>query len=252
MKRASFEKWMAAVAAAGLIGVGACGGNGATRGVTLPIVSVPARVIVTPASVSLGFGVPYQFHAVVEDSAGAPTRDQAVQWSLSPSSATIAITDSGVVTGTCYPGGMATVVARSAADSTVFGTAQAFVVSTWTGVSIASVVDAGTGQPANLDSVTDSVRVETSVARPAPPCLSPYELDLVVHRAAGDTTVDRVAVDSTSLPSGPVALTFHSDAKVGGVAQFPNGQYALRTVLLLNGGSPPVPSSTMNFAIKNP
>ncbi len=177
MTPASFELWLAAVAVVGSAGLGACGGSAATRGVTLPLISLPARVIATPRSASLGFGAPYRFHAVVDD---------------------------------------------------------------------------GAGRRANLDSVADSVRVEPSVARSVPPCLAPYELDLAVHRAAGDTTVDRVALGSTSLPSEPLALTFHSDAKVGGVAQVPNGQYARRAVLLLNGGSAPAPSSTTNFTITNP
>ena len=57
---------------------------------------------------------------------------------------------------------------------------------------------------------------------------------------------------TTTLPSGPDTLTFHSDAKAGGVAQFPNGQYAMRVNLIFGGGPQPVPSSTINFTIKNP
>ncbi len=152
----------------------------------------------------------------------------------------------------CYPGGTATVVARSVADTSLFGTAQAIVTSTLEAtVSIASIVDAGTGQPARLDSLTDSVHVVININLSQLPCVSASEADLVIARPQGDTIVDRVALDSAGTVIRKATLTFHSDAKIGGVPQFPNGQYTMAVEMPLSSG-PVQRSSTMSFTIKNP
>ncbi len=254
MKRASFGQWMVVVAVVGVVGLAACGGKEAVRGVTTPLlVTPPARVVVTPASITMGLGTQVQFHAIVVDSGGSPTLNQSVVWSVSPSPGPVAISDSGVVTDECYPTTNVTVVARSVADTLVGGTAQILAVTTaLPGISISAIDDAATGAPANLDSLTDSVRVVVNLDQGNLPCVAAQELDLLVHRAAGDTVVDRVAFESTTPPSGSVTLTFHSDAKVGGVAQFPNGQYSMQADLIFGAGSSPQPSSTFNFTIKNP
>lgn len=253
MHHVSFDRMKGTVPVIALVGLAACGGSAASKGVTLPRMTTPTQVIVTPASVAMGFGVHVQFHAVVADSAGALTRDQAVEWSLTPPSTTISIDDSGVVTDACYPGGMATVVARSMADSSLTGTAQVIVAPTTAAtVSISAVNDAATGGPANLDSLTDSVRVTTSVSTAQLPCVIVREADLVIHRPAGDTIVDRMPLDTVATAGQQVTLTFHSDAKAGGVAHFPNGAYAMYVEVPPSGGWPTMRSSTINFTIRNP
>lgn len=253
MHPVTFERMKRAVPVVVLVGLAACGGSANSRGVTPPpITNPPAKVIVTPASAAMGYGVHVQFHAVVEDSAGALTSDQAVGWSLTPASTTISIDDSGVVTAACYPGGMATVVARSVADSSLTGAAQVIVAPTTAAtVSIATVSDAATGGPANLDSLTDSVRVTTSVSHAQIPCVIVREADLVIHRPAGDTIVDRMPLDTMATAVQQVTLTFYSDAKAGGVAQFPNGAYAMY-VDVRSGNWPAMRSSTINFTVHNP
>jgi len=253
MHRVSFERMKGAVPVVALVGLAACGGSAASKGVTRPVITTPAKVIVSPASAAMGYGVHFQFHAVVEDSAGALTGDQTVDWSLTPPSTTISIDDSGVVTDACYPGGMATVVARSVADSSLTGTAQVIVAPTTAAtVSIATINDAATGGPADLDSLTDSVRVTTNVSTAQVPCVIVREADLVIHRPAGDTIVDRMPLDTVATAGQTVTLTFHSDAKAEGVAQFPNGSYAMHVEVPLPGGRPTMRSSTINFTIRNP
>ncbi len=253
MRPASFEQWMVVVAVVGAVGLGACGGSGVNRGVTLPIVSVPAKVIVTPASVTVAPGASTEFSALVEDSAGASAVDQAVHWSLTPPSAAIAISDSGTITPSCNAAGTWTVVATSAVDSAVSGMAQVVVPAmSAVGVSIASIVEAVTGQPANLDSVTDSLQITTGAIHAIAPCQVAREADLVVSRPEGDTVVDRVPLDTTAAADQFATLTFHSDAKVGGVAQFPNGQYAMAVDLILAASATPAQSSTIQFTVKNP
>jgi hypothetical protein len=249
MRPVSFEPVKVAVVVA-VLGLSACGGAAA---VTRPGGGTPpARVIVTPAFVSMGFGVPVRFSAAVLDSAGTLTADQAVTWRVLPASGPATISDSGVVTWSCYPGGTARVIAASLADTTVADTAQAVVALAGTAQSISSIADAATGQPASLDSLTDSVRVTLGADPSQYPCAGFREADLVVARAAGDTIVDRVPLDSTSATRQTVALIFHSGAAVGGVPQFPNGPYAMYVTLQLTGNLAPVRSSGISFTIDNP
>ncbi len=82
MRSVWFAHVKVAIVIGAAAGLAACGGAG--RGVTPPLASAPAKVIVTPSSVALGFGVHFQFQAVVVDSVGAPTHHHAVDWCLTP------------------------------------------------------------------------------------------------------------------------------------------------------------------------
>ncbi len=212
----------------------------------------PASVIVAPNAVGFGLGVGFPLTATVLDSAGVPTANQAVTWSITPSDGPISVSDSGVVFA-CYPGGTAIVTARSVQDTVVAGTDTLVAVSDLLpAISMTAIDQALTGAPAHLDSVTDSIAVLGNAAPSTVPCRGLTEVDLVLRRASGDTVIDRVIMDSTSRTSSVVRLVFHSDATVAGAPVFPNGDYALRLDVHITGMLAPQPSITINITIRNP
>lgn len=220
--------------------------------VTPPGSHTPFSVIVGPNPLYFGFGVPYQFTATVLDSAGVPTANQAVMWSIVPSDGPISVSDSGVVLA-CYPGGTAIVTARSVQDTAIAGTVTVVAVSDLLPpITIVEIDQASTGAYAKLDSATDSIAVLGNAAPSTVPCHGLTDIDLVLHRASGDTVIDRVAMDSTRTTSSVVRLVLHSDATINGAPVFPNGGYALRLDAHITGILAPAPSATINITIRNP
>jgi hypothetical protein len=232
---------------AGVIAVAAAACSGPIE--SPPIQPAPALVTVMPNDVGFTIGDSIQLAAVVTDSAGTVGVDQRVHWTVEPPSAAFTITDSGLVVGHC-PGGTATIHATSRVDTTVFGTAHVVTLPQLSNLSIAGIYQAGTGQPAHLDSVNDSIRVTGNVAPIRGSCSLVSEVDLVLHRSSGDTVVDRATLDSTAA-SAVVQLTLHSAAQWNGASIFPNGDYAVYMNSVYTGTGAPPRSSTINFTIAN-
>jgi hypothetical protein len=202
---------------------------------------------VSPATSTILLGDSVQLHAYVE---GLGTGNEGVRWSSS--SAAFTVSNTGLVVAKCYPGGTTTVVATSLADTTVAGAATIIAAPlTQPAANISAVYQAGTGQPAALDRVTDSISVVATLAPSVVPCYALTEADLVVHRAAGDTVVARLPLDTLATKPFSIGLMFHSDATVNGVPVFPNGDYAARIDALASGPVPPQRSSTVNFTVHN-
>ena len=228
-----------------------CGRRGMTdtTGVQPPPIGLGqgAHIVVSPASSTILLGDSVQLHASVE---GLGTGNQGVRWSTSSTAFTVSNT--GLVVAKCYPGGTATVVATSLADTTVAGAGTVIADPlALPAASISGVYQAGTGEPAALDRVTDSINVVATLAPSVVPCYALTEADLVVHRAAGDTVVARLPLDTLATKPFSVGLMFRSDAKVNGVPVFPNGDYAVRIDALTSGQLPSQQSSTINLTVHN-
>lgn len=228
-----------------VVAAAACGGPIESP----PTQPAPALVTVMPNDVGFTVGDSIQLAAVVTDSAGTVGVDQRVRWTVEPPSPAFTVSDSGRVVGHC-PGGSAIVRATSRVDTTVFGTAHVVTVPQLSDLSLARIDEASTGQPANLDSVTDSIRVTGNVAPIRGSCSLISEIDLVLHRSTGDTVVDHATLDSTAA-SAIVQLTLHSNAQWNGAPVFPNGAYAIYLQSVYTGTVAPERSSTINLTIAN-
>jgi hypothetical protein len=241
----------------GVLGVAvACGGRDATSvTATEPPLVAPGQgvhVTVSPAAVSMVIGDSVRLHAYVEGFTTTAGASQAVRWSVTPDSGQFTVSDSGVVTARCYPGGTAAVVATSVWDSTVAGAATVTAMSTLQSVvSLQTITAAATGQPADLNHITGTVNVVANIATSALPCYAATRADLVIRRAGNDTVVASLPLDSLASTHYQATLAFHSDAGVNGAPAFPNGAYAVRVVVAMTGGLPPQASSTINFTIAN-
>jgi hypothetical protein len=229
-----------------LLAAVACAHDNATDPVA-PLAPGVITVSVSPSQVALAAGAEVQLVATVS---GAPGNDQRVRWSLT-GSASVFVSPSGMLTA-CWPGGHASVIATSLADTTASGGADVVATSTLLGVvSIASISYSPGGAPANLDSLAGSVIVVANVAPVALACYTATEVDLVVSSAHGDTVVARQPFATP--PTGPVSLSlpFNSAAATGGQAVFPNGSYAFHANAVF-AGLAPVASNMLTMTIRNP
>jgi hypothetical protein len=245
-----------AVAGLMMAAMAGCGGRDVTgaSGTSTPPLTGPgqaAHITVAPSSVAIGLGSSVQLHAYVE---GVVNGSQSVRWSLAPPSNAdvFAVSDSGLVSATCYPGGTATVVATSLADTTVAGAATVIAVPPGlSAVNLLAVNQAGTGKAATIDAVTDSIDVVTAIDPGVVPCYAVTEAELVIHRTAGDTVVARLPLDTLATAPYVIGLVFHSDATANGVPLFPNGAYSMHVAGVVSGPFAPQASSTINFTIAN-
>jgi hypothetical protein len=228
----------------------ACGGssdNGVQPASKLPV----ANVVITPTQWTGGVGDSIRLAAVVSDSAGGVGVSQSVRWSIEPSAGALAISDSGEVTSHCN-GGTSTVTARSTVDTTVLGTAVVSAALPFTLTQITSIVQTGSGQPANLSAVTDSITVSGTGGPIHTPCSTLTAYNLVVHSTAGDTVVATAPIDTTSTALGVTfSMVFHTDAKVSGAPRFPDGAYSLFVRAVRTGTVMPERTNSAVFTITN-
>ncbi len=231
-----------------LLGVAACGTERVVyhQG-TIPVDTVMS-VAVSPSAVSMQCGQTVQLLAAVTTNTGI---NRSVLWSSS--NAGVAGVDS---TGLVHALGIgtATVTATSLADSRKAGSAGIIVATISVPVITTSmVIEAGTGQPANLNAITDSIDVTYNLRDPG--CLGgalPW-VSLTASISNGqDSLTTTVPVPSSSTSLTQVTVRLNTAAKkADGTPVLHNGSYTLTGVLLGSNGSTYRSANTVTLTVAN-
>ncbi len=237
------ERWLLVLS----VGLAACGSERAVY--HAPPVDIPISVSVTPNAVSLLCGQAVTLVASVTANAGV---NRVVQWRAL--NALVANVDS---TGLVHAGGpgVASILAVSVADPTKAGVATVTVAGNLLpSITISQVVEAGTGQPANLDAITDSIDVTFNLNDGG--CLDgalPW-VSVTAHLSNGQDSV------TTAVPVPTPGATSAQQVKVrlntaskrpDGTPVLHNGTYALTGVLLGSDGAMFRSANTVQLTVAN-
>jgi len=221
---------------AGVLALGtlsaACGdkvtvaGPGGPAGVSLVTVTPPSATIAVGESIILS-------GQVTADAASAKT----VTWSSS--NATVATVDqAGKVTG--VKAGTASITATATADATK--AASSVVTVSSVGGPVAPQVSISTVNQGGAPAILTNVAKQLDVTLLATGGAGTIELFLAPQANCASNTIAatdvRVAQQTTvASQSGPITLSFNTAAVVANAAQFPNGQYCIKSRLTTATGT---------------
>ncbi len=244
MKRALSERWLLLLSLA----LAACGTDRVVYHQGTPLVDTTVSVTVSPSAVGLTCDQTVRLLAIVTANAGV---SRSVLWASS--NAGVAGVDSNGLVHALGPG-TATVTATSVADPRKAGSAGITVaVITVPVITTAMVIEAGTGQPANLNAITDSIDVTYNLRDPG--CLGgalPW-VSLTASITNGqDSLTTTVPVPSSSTSISQVTVRLNTAAKkADGTPVLHNGSYTLTGVLLGSNGSTYRSANAVTLTVAN-